>query len=104
MLKTFIENEIQSPDGRTDGKGFIKVEGNTISFTIQEGPIKEVGVNGCQIDDVIQTVRDMIAVASRKFPCLENYMCLGKLDEAMLWLYKRKLDREKRGVEGLNKH
>ena len=55
-------------------------EVNTIKFTIQNGPIKENGVNGCQVDTLIHAAKHII-----------------------FELEDRKADREKRGVEGLNK-
>lgn len=74
----------------------------TIAFTIQNGPIKEVGVNGCQIDNVIEFARSFIGAMNEHFPCRENSLTLTKLDEALLWLGARKANREKRGVEGMN--
>ena len=76
---------------------------NQITFKIQDGPIGENGVNGCQVDDVIQTVRTMIHGLNKKHPCRENACAITKLDEAMMWLDKRTKDREVRGVEGTNK-
>jgi len=81
---------------------FIEDSGSSVTFTIQNGPIKEVGVNGCQIDDVIAWSRAKIASFNVAFPCRENAIVLTKLDEALLWLLKRKLDREVRQVEGKN--
>jgi hypothetical protein len=78
----------------------IDEEKHTISFTIQEGPIKEVGVNGCQIEDVIESVKEFLEVANIAISCRENKMAIMKLDESLLWLMKRRIDREKRGVEG----
>lgn len=76
---------------------------NTIAFTIQNGPIKEKGVNGCQVDTMIEAAKLIIEGLNDKFPCRENSMTITKLDEALMWLNKRKQDREKRSVEGLNK-
>ena len=76
---------------------------HSITFTVQEGPVKENGVNGCQIDDVIEAAKTFIETLNGMFPCRENAIVITKLDEALLWLGKRKADREKRGVEGLNK-
>lgn len=70
---------------------------------LQNGPIKEVGANGCQIDDLIELCKRFIEYHNEKFPCRENAVAITKLDEANLWLLKRRLDREKRGVEGTNK-
>lgn len=82
---------------------FITIEGSKVTFQIQEGPIKEVGVNGCQIDDVIEFAKNTIEGFNKSYPCRENSVVITKLDEALLWLMKRKMDREKRGVEGVNK-
>ncbi len=76
---------------------------NSISFKVQNGPIKEFGRNGCQIDDVITSAKLVIEGLNEQFPCRENSMAITKLDEALLWLAKRRMDREKRGVEGFNK-
>lgn len=76
---------------------------NMISFRIQNGPIKENGINGCQVDTMIEAAKIIIENLNAKFPCRENAMIITKLDEALLWSVKQKLDREKRGVEGLNK-
>ena len=73
---------------------------NFIGFKIQNGPIKEVGVNGVQVDTLIEAAKMIIEGFQKNFPCRENSVAITKLDEALLWLLKRKLDREKRGVEG----
>ena len=75
-------------------------EKSSVEFTIQSGPVKEFGVNGCQIDDVIAWAKAKIEGFNSAFPCRENSMVITKLDEALLWLHKRKADREKRSVEG----
>jgi hypothetical protein len=79
---------------------YLRHDKNSISFTIQNGPIKENGVNGCQVDTIIEAARMVIHGLTQKFPCRENALALTKLDEALLWLMKRKIDREARGVEG----
>lgn len=35
-----------------------------------------------------------------KFPCRENAIVITKLEESLMWLEKRTLDRKKRNVEG----
>lgn len=81
---------------------YIRHDVNSISFTIQNGPVNEVGVNGCQVDELIEVARLIIEGLNRKFPCRENAVCITKLDEALLWLLKRKLDRQAREVEGFS--
>jgi hypothetical protein len=75
-------------------------EASTVKFTIQNGPVKEFGVNGCQIDDVIAWAKEKIEQFNATFPCRENSVVITKLDEALMWSAKRKANREQRGVEG----
>ena len=82
---------------------YVRNDKNSLSFTLQNGPIKEVGVNGCQVVDVIETAKHIIEELNKKFPCRENAMTITKLDEALMWQEKRTKDRERRGVEGLSK-
>jgi hypothetical protein len=73
---------------------------NMISFRIQKGPIKEYGVNGCQVDTVIHAAKAMLDGLNKQFPCRENALAITKLEEALHWLAARKANREARGVEG----
>lgn len=82
---------------------YVRHDVNSISFTIQNGPIKEVGVNGCQVDEMIHTTKLIIEGLNKNFPCRENSMAITKLDECLMWLKKRKDDRTKREVEGTSK-
>ncbi len=75
---------------------------NTIEFKIQNGPIKENGVNGCQVDTLIHAGKKIIEGLNAKYPCRENAMAITKLDECLMWLEERTKDREARGVEGKN--
>ena len=74
-----------------------------MKFTIQSGPIKEFGINGCQIDDVIKWAKEKIEGFNAAYPCRENALAITKMDEALLWMMKRKLDREARKVEGTSR-
>ena len=78
-------------------------ENSIIRFKIQDGPIKECGINGCQVDDILLVIKTMIEGLNQQFPCRENSMVITKLDEALFWLWKRKRDREERSVEGFSK-
>ena len=78
-------------------------ESNTLAFAIQNGPIKEYGVNGCQVDTLIAAAHKIIHGLNEKFPCNENAEAMAHLRAAGERLKARKKDREKRGVEGLNK-
>ena len=67
----------------------------------QKGPIKENGVNGCHNEDLIAIVLDRLQCLNQgDFKCRENSIAITKLEEAMMWLNRRTLDRRSRGVEG----
>ena len=80
----------------------IDLDTHTVSFTIQDGGVKEFGINGCQILDVLEFVKAFIELRAKQFPCRENSMTITKLDEAILWQHKRTSDRIQRNVEGLD--
>jgi len=81
---------------------YIRHDVGSISFTIQSGPVGEVGVNGCQIDEMIQVAKTMLEGLNKDLPCRENSVAITKLDEALMWLKKRKANRLARRVEGTN--
>ena len=73
---------------------------NAITFKIQNGPIKEVGVNGCQVDTMIETAMIIISSLNEKFPCQENSEAINCLHGALTSLNNRKNRRVLRGIEG----
>lgn len=79
---------------------YVRHDKNSLSFTIQNGPIKESGKNGCQVTDVIAVAKHIMEQLNAKFPCRENAMTITHLDEALMWQDKRTKDREARKVEG----
>ena len=67
----------------------------------QNGPIKEVGVNGVMNEDLIAMVITRLEhFNNTEFMCRENDMAIEKLEEALMWLGKRTAGRAKRNVEG----
>ena len=82
---------------------YVRHDVNSISFTIQNGPVKENGVNGCQVDTIVEAAKKIIEGLNTKFPCRENSMAITKLDECLMWLDKRTKDRVARQVEGESK-
>ena len=74
-----------------------------IIIKIQDGPIREVGENGAQIDVLGEVWLEIIKGFNAVFPCRENSITITKIEEALLWQMKRTMNREKRGVEGFNK-
>jgi hypothetical protein len=69
----------------------------------QEGPLKEVGVNGAQVDDVLAVCLEKLQGFNTNFACTENTYAIQHLKETLFWLRERRENREKRGVEGFNR-
>jgi hypothetical protein len=79
--------------------------GTGISIKWQDGPLgrgadrKEP--NGAFVEGVIAAAIDRISYyQASKFNSRENALAITKLEEALLWLQKRTMDREARAVEG----
>ena len=70
---------------------------NTISFRIQNGPVKDNGVNGCQVDTIIEAAKMIIEGLNENFPCQYNSDAIVSLTKALSFLADRKTDREAEG-------
>jgi len=71
----------------------------TIKF--QKGAIKEHGVNGvCNEDLIAMVICRLQGFQNSEFKCRENSVAITKLEESLMWLRKRTMDREVRNVEG----
>ena len=78
-------------------------DGVTVSVLVefQNGPIKEVGVNGVTNEALLAIVIDRLQGFQKgQFQCRENAIALTHLEDAMHWLQHRTNERLKRGVEG----
>ena len=73
---------------------------HSVKMIIQDGPIKEVGENGCQAVDMLDFVTELFKSLNTAYPCRENALTITKLEEAIHWQDARTADREKRDVEG----
>lgn len=75
--------------------------GHDVDIPFQNGPIKEVGVNGVTNEALIAIVVDRLeCFQSGKHACRENALALTRLHEAQHWLEHRTRARVARGVEG----
>ena len=79
---------------------YVRHDVNSIAFTLQNNPIKEVGVNGCQVDTIIYAAMEILKGLNKNFPCAENEKAIDYLYDAVTELENRKKNREQRGVEG----
>jgi hypothetical protein len=72
-----------------------------VSF--QNGPIKENGVNGVQIEDLLAICKDRLeCFQAGPFSCSENQDALDFIKHAIDILDERTAKRRARGVEGKN--
>ena len=76
---------------------------NMISFRIQDGPIKENGINGCQLDTLIHAAKMILDGLNNRLPNSMNHIAMASLETAIGGLLARTEDREKRNVEGTSK-
>jgi hypothetical protein len=80
-----------------------EVDTQFIKLKFQQGPIAEKGVNGCQIEDVLDIlIRRLSGFQLGKFPCNENRIALEHMETGLLWLKYRTSKRISQGVEGKN--
>lgn len=93
---TFTVDHAQEDDGAERREHLAVVH-------FQEGPIKENGVNGvCNEDLLLMVLTRLNQLNSGPFSCRENSLAITKLEEAVMWLRARTLEREMRKVEGTN--
>lgn len=70
----------------------------------QEDNPAEVGINGCVIEDLISICIDRLQYFQEsEFRCRENASALTHLEQSLMWLNKRTLERRAKGIEGTNK-
>ena len=75
-----------------------------IDINFQLGPINEVGVNGTQIERVLEILKERLEGFQKgDFRCRTNALAITKIEEAIMWLEERTKKRVSQGVEGLNK-
>lgn len=100
----YRDNNAYYDDEENENNEYIGLvpKANTIVFKLQKGPIKDVGVNGCQVDTLIETAKLILIGLNEKFPSTYNKLAIAYLQEALHNLAARKKDREARGVEGTN--
>lgn len=99
--------EFGDDDGNVEWVGnypmAIDFDKNVISFRIQKGQIRDVGVNGCQIDTMVEAVVIILQNANKTHPCKENLECINHLHDALHSLQERTSRRTRQGIEGTSK-
>jgi len=78
-------------------------EAGYINIKFQCGPIKEHGVNGTSIENVLELLKERLEGFQKgPFRCRTNALAITKIEEAIMWLEERTKMRLKQGVEGTN--
>jgi hypothetical protein len=71
----------------------------------QNGPIKEVGVNGVTHEALLAIVCDRLrSFQAGPYACADNAVALAHLELAQEALQRRTRERQARGVEGTHEH
>ena len=99
------ENSGQEPqvDKLINNEVMPVVDTEFIKIRFQQGPIKETGLNGTQIEDVLDILCKRLAgFQEGPFKCRENAIALTHMETALLWLKQRTAKRLSQGVEGRN--
>lgn len=78
-------------------------EGRVSQLQFQNGPVKECGVNGVQLTDVLRACLARYQMLNKSFPCRENSLAITKLQEAIMWDEERTSKRTRQGVEGFDR-
>jgi hypothetical protein len=74
---------------------------NYCCLLFQNGPVKEVGINGITNEALIAVILHRLnCFQNSHFKCRENALAITKLEEALHWLNHRTVARQARGVEG----
>lgn len=68
----------------------------------QNGPISETGVNGVQVEDVLNVALQRTEFLNRYFPCVENNRTIKAIEEAVQAQQDRTNRRTAAGSEGTN--
>ena len=69
----------------------------------QSGPVKEYGVNGVQVEQVLQLcINRLESLNKPPYNTRQTSLAITKLQEVVHWLDDRTAERTRRGVEGLN--
>ncbi len=76
---------------------------NAVTINFQNGPIAEFGINGVTQEALMAICIDRLRSFQKgPYSCRENAVALTKLEESLMWLQRRTIERMRRGVEGTN--
>ncbi len=71
-----------------------------LKIKFQTGGTATIKKNGIFIEDLLIVAYAKLKEFNDQLPCRENSIALTKIEESILWLTKRKLERQSRDVYG----
>lgn len=73
-----------------------------LPLNFQKGGLKEAGINGISDQALLAVVLDRLrGFQSGPYSCRDNAIAITKLEECLMWMAKRYVERAARGVEGV---
>lgn len=91
--------KIKQPNGQTVWAGAY------YEIRFQKGTSKDSGVNGCQVEDILDVSLRQLRKLNQELPCIENAAALVGIESAINALNDRTTKRREQEVEGtLNPH
>lgn len=100
-LKNAFSSFKEKDDVTTEAcNGFIQVQYENVTFTMQSGDVKDFGVNGVQCEEMIAYVKSYLEILNSHVSSHYNVRAINHLNAALNELNARTQDRIKRGVEG----
>ena len=90
-FKYFVENNKDN-----ELHNYIKPDedNHSVKFIIQNGTIKDCGVNGVQITDVLKYVMYVYKSLNNNIQCRENELTIDDIENALEWQNKRTENRK----------
>jgi len=99
-LRNLNTEKQESLDGSASS---IHDEAGYINIKFQCGSIKEHGVNGTSIENVLDLLKVRLEGFQKgPFRCRTNALAITKIEEAIMWLEERTKIRIEQGIEGTN--
>lgn len=83
--------------------GFIRVQYEDVTFTMQSGDVSQFGVNGVQVEELLKYSVAYLELLNSHLHSSFNDAAIGRIKEAIKQLDLRTEDRIKRNVEGTHK-
>jgi len=78
------------------------IEGSYYRIQFQEGPVRQMGINGTQANEVLTAIGAYLYACNSQLPCRETSLAITKIEEAVFWLNERTRKRLEQNVEGTN--